>query len=224
MITVAGTIVAVLAIVGVVALVAGGDDDGGKKSASPSASAGTCVYNKTSEPASKDSKGLPPKKPDHDDRTATISFNRGAVKVSLFGSKAPCAVNSFIHLAEAKYFDGTSCHRITDSGVVQCGDPTGSGSGGPGYQFAEENLPTQATGAPYPTGTLAMAKSSLPGSSGSQFFIVTKDNTFDGPNYTVFGQVLSGLDVLEKVIAGGSEPAGDGKPKLALTIKQVDIT
>ena len=139
----------------------------------------------------------------------------------MLGSKAPCAVANFIHMAQAAYYDNTPCHRITDSGVVQCGDPTGQGTGGPGYQFMEENLPTGATGAPYPRGTLAMAKSSAPGSSGSQFFIVTKDNTFDGPNYTVFGTVLSGLDVLEKVIAGGSVPAGDGKPKLPLTITKI---
>jgi peptidyl-prolyl cis-trans isomerase B (cyclophilin B) len=216
-ITIAATIVGVLVLVGGAALLTKGGDD--KKSNA----ANSCTYNKTSQPASKDAGGLPDAKPDRQDHTATIETNRGPVKVSLLGSKAPCAVNSFIHLAKASFYDGTSCHRITEGGVVQCGDPTGEGAGGPGYQFMEENLPTDATGAPYPKGTLAMAKSSAPGSSGSQFFMVTQDNTFDGPNYTVFGKVLSGLDVLEKVVAGGSEPAGDGKPKLALTITKIDI-
>jgi peptidyl-prolyl cis-trans isomerase B (cyclophilin B) len=218
-ITIAATIVGVLVLVGGAALLTkGGDDD--KKTTN---AANSCTYNKTSQPASKDAGGLPDAKPDRTDHTATIETNRGPVKVSLLGSKAPCAVNSFIHLAKASFYNGTACHRITDGGVVQCGDPTGEGAGGPGYQFMEENLPTDATGAPYPKGTLAMAKSSAPGSSGSQFFMVTQDNTFDGPNYTVFGKVLSGLDVLEKVVAGGSEPAGDGKPKLTLTITKIDI-
>jgi peptidyl-prolyl cis-trans isomerase B (cyclophilin B) len=229
MLAIAGTVAAVLLAVGAIAIFTGGGEDKVSTTTQPtgttSGSSGGCVYNKTpDQPASKNSKGLPPANPAHTDRTATIETNRGTVKVSLLGSKAPCAVNSFIHLAQASFYDGTSCHRITDSGVVQCGDPTGTGSGGPGYQFLEENLPTAATGAPYPTGTLAMAKSSAPGSSGSQFFIVTKDNTFDGPNYTIFGKVLSGLDVLEKVVAGGSVPAGDGKPQLSLVLKKITIS
>ncbi|MFI5100717.1 MAG: peptidylprolyl isomerase, partial [Actinomycetes bacterium] len=89
--------------------------------------------------------------------TAKLSLNGKPVTISLLRSKAPCTVNSFAHLAQAKYFDKTPCHRLTTGAlaVLQCGDPSGTGSGGPGYTFADENL----TGATYPAGTVAMANS-----------------------------------------------------------------
>ena len=129
---------------------------GGTPTASPKP--GECAYNKAQEQG-KDV-GLPPatgfdKKP----RTATIKLNRGSVVAEMFSDKAPCTVSSLGHLAAKKYFDGTKCHRLTTEGlfVLQCGDPTGTGSGGPGYQFAEENL----EGATYPAGTLAMASAAV---------------------------------------------------------------
>lgn len=193
-------------------------------SASPSASGppGACAYAK-SGPASKDSKGLPPSAPDRRDRTATVRTSAGTLAVTLLGTKAPCTVGSFAHLAKAGYFDGTSCHRLTTSGiyVLQCGDPTGSGTGGPGYQFADENL----TGAAYPAGTLAMANAG-PGTNGSQFFVVYKDTRLP-PNYTPFGRITSGLADVQKVAAAGDDSAngpGDGHPKTKVTLQAVAVS
>ncbi len=147
--------------------------------------------------------------------TATMTTDQGVVAWTLATDKAPCASGSFVSLAAQKFFDGTPCHRLTTEGifVLQCGDPTGTGSGGPGYQYAEENL----TGATYARGTIAMAKSSAAGSTGSQFFLVYKDSPLP-PQYTPVGTITAGLDVLDKVAAGGSEPTGDGKPKIVVNI------
>ena len=139
--------------------------------------------------------------------------------------KAPCTTNSFRHLAEAKYFDGTSCHRLTTNNifVLQCGDPTGTGSGGPGYQFGEENVPADGE-KNYPAGTVAMANAGS-GTNGSQFFLVYKDTTLP-PGYTIFGTITKGLDVVQKVADAGSDDSngdGDGKPKLPVTIETVTV-
>lgn len=149
---------------------------------------------------------------------ATIKTSCGDVVVDMLADKAPITVNSFNFLAGKKYFDGSPCHRMitgADS-ILQCGDPTGTGSGGPGYEIKDENLP--AAGADgstvYPAGTLAMANGGA-NTGGSQFFFVIKDSPF-GPNYTVFGKVTKGLDVLEKILAlgeDGTSSAGGGAPK-----------
>ena len=143
----------------------------------------------------------------------------GQLSVQLDGVQAPCTVNSFLSLAEQGYFDGTDCHRLTTEGifVLQCGDPTGTGTGGPGYSFADE-LSGQET---YPAGTLAMANAG-PDTNGSQFFIVYADTPLP-PNYTVFGQVdPAGITaVAEAASAGTSTGAGDGPPKTPATIKGV---
>lgn len=222
------TVLASIAGLAVVAVAVGvawaaGDDDA-KDTLSTAASAtpgtGTCSYNSSGTP-SKKIKGTPP--------TADVSkaaaipvvldTNRGEIELSLNAAKAPCTVNSFTFLAKQKYFDSTSCHRLTTSGlfVLQCGDPSGTGGGGPGYQFADENL----TGATYPKGTVAMANAGK-GTNGSQFFLVYEDTQL-GPDYTPFGTITKGLDVLEKVAKAGSNPAGDGKPKLAVTLEKVTI-
>lgn len=150
--------------------------------------------------------------------SATIKTTCGEVVVDLLADKAPSTVNSFNFLASKKYFDGSPCHRMitgADS-ILQCGDPTGTGSGDPGYELKDENLPSAgADGSTvYPAGTLAMANGG-PNTGGSQFFFVVKDSPF-GPNYTVFGKVTKGLDVLEKILAlgeDGSSSAGGGAPK-----------
>ena len=148
-----------------------------------------------------------------------MTTDQGVVAWSLATEKAPCASGSFVSLAAQKFFDGTPCHRLTTEGifVLQCGDPTGTGSGGPGYQYAEENL----TGATYPRGTIAMAKSSAAGSTGSQFFLVYKDSSLP-PQYTPVGTITAGLDVLDKVAAGGATPAdattGNTAPKIKVNI------
>jgi peptidyl-prolyl cis-trans isomerase B (cyclophilin B) len=153
--------------------------------------------------------------------TATITLNGKPVTVELLRSKAPCTVNSFAHLAAAKYFDGTTCHRLTSGGlsVLQCGDPSGTGSGGPGYTFADENL----TGATYPAGTLAMANSG-PDTNGSQFFLVYKDSLTLPPAYTPFGKVTAGMDVLQAIAAKGVSGGGtDGAPAEPVTVNSIRV-
>jgi peptidyl-prolyl cis-trans isomerase B (cyclophilin B) len=160
--------------------------------------------------------------------TVTIASSIGPIGVRL-DPKAPCTANSFAFLAGKKYFDGTSCHRLTTKGlyVLQCGDPTGTGSGGPGYQFASENLPT-GEASPYPAGTLAMANSGTPDSNGSQFFIVYQDRSQLGPDYTVFGTVTLGLDAIRKAAAAGHDGAydpspGGGHPKSKVVLNTVTV-
>jgi peptidyl-prolyl cis-trans isomerase B (cyclophilin B) len=152
--------------------------------------------------------------------TATITLNGKPVTVELLRSKAPCTVNSFAHLANAKWFDATTCHRMTsgDLSVLQCGDPTGTGSGGPGYSFNDENL----TGATYPAGTLAMANSG-PDTNGSQFFLVYKDSSLP-PAYTPFGKVTGGMDVLQAIAAKGISGGGtDGAPAQTVTVTSIRV-
>ena len=167
--------------------------------------------------------GLPPAKTSiKGSYQATITTNRGTIVIDLLNSKAPCTVHSFSYLADHGYFAKTPCHRLTTSGiyVLQCGDPTGTGSGGPGYKFADENL----TGAKYPADTVAMANAG-PDTNGSQFFMVYKDSTL-GPSYTPFGTIVSGLGVLEAIAKAGSDNSngpGDGHPKEKVTIESVTI-
>ena len=200
-------------------------------SPTPSPSASTagagCTYTKAGE-ASKDV-GLPPydatkaasyRKP----FTATLKTDQGDIVIDMAADKAPCTTNSFRHLAESKYFDGTSCHRLTTDNifVLQCGDPTGSGSGGPGYQYGVENAPADGV---YPAGTVAMARTSDPGSNGSQFFLVYEDTELPDPDgYTIFGTITEGLDVVQKVADAGVEGGGgDGAPAQKVTIESVTV-
>jgi peptidyl-prolyl cis-trans isomerase B (cyclophilin B) len=183
---------------------------------------GKCVYTTSGTAARKVS--TPPATPDTKATyTATVTTNRGTVVIRL-NNKAPCTVNSFVSLAGQKFFNNTPCPRLVTSGifVLQCGDPTGTGSGGPGYVFYTENL----TGAAYPTGTVAMANSGAPDSNGSQFFLVYK-NTPLPAQYTPFGTITSGLNVLTAIAAKGddnSNPAGGGKPKESVQIESVTIS
>ncbi len=197
---------------------------------SPSSSdaAGGCTYSKAGA-ASKDV-GLPTYDPA---KAATytkpfsvdLATSQGDITIQMAAAKAPCTTNSFKHLAESKYFDGTDCHRLTTNNifVLQCGDPTASGSGGPGYQFGEENLPAEGENN-YPAGTVAMANAGS-GTNGSQFFLVYKDTTLPA-NYTIFGTITKGLDVVQKVADAGSDDSngtGDGKPTLPITIKTATV-
>jgi peptidyl-prolyl cis-trans isomerase B (cyclophilin B) len=155
--------------------------------------------------------------------TATLETNLGAIGIQLYADRAPCTVNSFVHLSRDDFYSDTPCHRLTTEGlwVLQCGDPGGTGTGTPGYQFGEENLPT--TLPPYPRGTLAMANAG-PGTNGSQFFIVYKDSDIP-PDYSVFGQVTSGLDLLDRIAAAGTTTGGaDGAPKLAVRITEIRVS
>ena len=214
-------------------------------SASPTATATAvaepahhCSYTTATPVAKKVS--LPPAAPDYTaSYQATISTNLGKITFNLLNSKATCTVNSFIHLAEAGYFNNTQCHRLLTSGiyVLQCGDPYATasaklscstsskiGTGTPGYDFASENL----TGAKYPTGTVAMANEGTATSNGSQFFIVFKDSTSGlTASYTPFATVSSGLGIVQNVAKDGYScqyaQAGGGVPKKKVIIDSVTI-
>ena len=152
---------------------------------------------------------------------ATITTNRGTIVIDLLNANAPCTVNSFAFLAGQKYFNNTPCHRLTTSNiyVLQCGDPTGTGTGGPGYEFGSENL----TGATYPASTVAMANSGSPNTNGSQFFLVYKDTVLP-PSYTPFGTIVNGLSVIQAIAkAGTGNGTGDGPPKEKVTIESITI-
>lgn len=141
--------------------------------------------------------------------TATLETTCGTVTIALDAAAAPRTVNSFAFLAGEGYFDHTRCHRLTTQGifVLQCGDPTATGMGGPGYKFSDENL----AGAVYPAGTVAMANAG-PGTNGSQFFLVYRDTQLP-PNYTPFGTITEGLDAINNVANAGVAGGGaDGTP------------
>ena len=151
----------------------------------------------------------------------SVETNKGDIGLTLDAASAPCTVNSFTSLTSQGYYDDTPCHRLTAGGlsVLQCGDPSGSGSGGPGYSYADE----LSGGETYPAGTLAMANSG-PNTNGSQFFMVYSDSQLP-PSYTVFGQLSpEGLAVVEKVGAAGDRTgAGDGPPKLPVVIRSATV-
>ena len=153
--------------------------------------------------------------------TARIVTNCGRIVAKLDGKDAPHTVNSFAFLAGKHFFDNTKCHRLTTSGifVLQCGDPTGGGTGGPGYTIPDENL----EGATYPAGTLAMANTGQPHTGGSQFFFVYADTRLP-PQYTPFGTVTRGLDVLKAIAKAGSNPPGDGAPVDPVVIESFTVT
>jgi cyclophilin family peptidyl-prolyl cis-trans isomerase len=153
--------------------------------------------------------------------TAQIETNMGPLTVELYPDKAPLAVNSFVTLARYHYFDGISCHRIIPQFVAQCGDPTGTGSGGPGYEFRDE-LPEEGA---YQIGSLAMANSG-PDTNGSQFFIITGPNGVAlPPNYTLFGMVTEGLDTTVPKLDAAGNPQDNGVPPLQpVTIESITIT
>jgi peptidyl-prolyl cis-trans isomerase B (cyclophilin B) len=149
--------------------------------------------------------------------------NQGVITVKMLTTAAPCTTWSFRFLASHGYFNGTHCHRLTVQGiyVLQCGDPTGTGAGGPGYSFNDENL----AGATYPAGTVAMANAG-PDTNGSQFFFVWKDTTL-APNYTPFGTVIGGMNVLQKIAAAGDDSQngpGDGYPNLYTQFFDVQVS
>lgn len=195
-----------------------------------------CQYSASADKASKPVK--PPRAgkvpTDPAKISVSMSTNQGNIGLELDNAKSPCTVNSFASLAQQGFFNGTPCHRLTTAAalsVLQCGDPTGLGSGGPGYQFADEYPTTQyppddaqlAKPVVYPRGTLAMANAG-PGTNGSQFFLVYKDSQLP-PNYTVFGTIdPTGLATLDKVAAAGVQGGQqDGKPAQDVQVKSVQL-
>ncbi|HQR28493.1 MAG TPA: peptidylprolyl isomerase [Nocardioides sp.] len=153
----------------------------------------------------------------------TIQTTQGDLHATLDADAAPCTVNSFLSLAEQGYYDDTPCHRLTTGGfyILQCGDPTGTGTGGPGYRFADELSGSER----YPAGTLAMANNGAD-TNGSQFFVVYGDTPI-GPQYTVFGRVddaaVRTLTTIARAGTDNSFGPGDGHPKKAVTITSVTV-
>lgn len=220
----------VLFVLPLLALTAACGDD---STETPKADSAQCSY--TEEGTAAKEADLPPGDPEKDAPEAvTIATDRGDVKVSLDADKAPCTVNSFLSLAKQGFFDGTKCHRLTNAGlfVLQCGDPTATGTGGPGYSFADELVandprlqPCQADAASgqeictYTAGTLAMANSG-PDTNGSQFFLVYQDSPLPSA-YTVFGRMsAAGVKVVSEIAKQGTAPDGVA-PKQPVTITSV---
>ncbi|MET9115530.1 peptidylprolyl isomerase [Streptomyces longwoodensis] len=159
--------------------------------------------------------------------TMTLDTTCGAIDVALKASAAPHTVNSFAFLAGKGYFDHTKCHRLTTNGiyVLQCGDPTGSGSGGPGYTLPDENLKDASLkNNTYPAGTIAMANTGQPHTGGSQFFLVYQASQLP-PSYTPFGTVsAAGMKVLKKIAAAGENTGGgDGAPNATVVIDKATV-
>ncbi|WP_424448262.1 peptidylprolyl isomerase [Microbacterium arborescens] len=152
---------------------------------------------------------------------AVLQTSVGDIPMTLDADRTPCTVGSFASLAEQGYYDDSPCHRLTTSGifVLQCGDPSGTGRGGPGYSYADE-LDDSET---YPAGTVAMANAGA-NTNGSQFFLVYEDSPLP-PAYTVFGQLdEAGLAVVREVAAAGAQGgAADGAPATEVTITGVSL-
>lgn len=230
----------VLIVVG--AVWAFGGFSGEKK---PEAAPDTCIW--TPQNASANDKlkdvGTPPTKdlPTSGTADMMVSTNQGVVNVALDVAKAPCATASFTYLANQGFYGNTECHQLLagDTGVyaLRCGDPSGTGTGGPTYTFYDENVPSAPTPDPsasasaaaekplYAKGTVAMA-TDTPGANGSQFFIFYQDSRPD-QQYSVVGTVSSGLDVVEKIAKAGTVDNGSGaktKPKLGVKIQNLTVT
>lgn len=218
------------------------------KDKNPPQGSGKCAWNSTEGSQNVKDVGRPPTGDIQASgvETMTITTNQGVIKAVIDTAKVPCTAASFKFLSSKGYFDNTSCHRLTTDGgyVLQCGDPSGTGSGGPGYRFADENLPQPAPSAStdpsaspsasaaagpalYTRGMLAMANSG-DDTNGSQFFIVYKDSPVFQAKYTILGTVTEGLEVVDKiaesgVAEGGSSPT-DGKPKVEVKVQSLTLS
>ncbi|MFD1049008.1 peptidylprolyl isomerase [Kibdelosporangium lantanae] len=204
----------------------------------PRTTHGPCGYTQTPDDPAVRPVGLPPdprRTPDRGTVRVDVRTDQGPITLTLDRTKAPCTVQSFIHLAEHGFYNRTICHRLTTYPtlkVLQCGDPSGTGEGGPGYKYKDElpvglpPAPTDPTGERkvYARGVLAMANAG-PDTNGSQFFLVYANSALR-PNYTIFGSVGdAGLSTLDKVAAGGVAPPDttDGKPALPVDIEKVRV-
>ncbi|WP_433787935.1 peptidylprolyl isomerase [Actinomycetospora sp. CA-101289] len=229
LISVVGVVALVAVAVGIYFVVSAPDEP------DPVAAPATCQYN-PSEAAAKPNTPPDANPPTTGTVDVALQTSQGAIPLTLDRASAPCAVNAVVSLAQQGFYDDTPCPRlVTSQGlqVLQCGDPTGSGAGGPGYQYAEE--PPQGL-APYPgaegqastysRGLVAMAKSSQPGSTGSQFFLVYGDSALP-PEYSVIGRIgTEGLTVLDRIGAGGddgSNQAGGGAPRIPVQIQRAVV-
>ena len=186
-------VVGVVAIVVVLAYAGGFIGGGGKTLAPPNA---TPLAN-------------PPAAPAGDGTTATITTDLGTIVIELYTDSAPVATQNFINLADAGYYDGVVFHRLVPDFMIQGGDPEGTGRGGPGYMIRDEPIVGD-----YNRGVVAMARTAAPNSQGSQFFIIVKDSPFlEGGGYTIFGNVVSGMEVVDQLVllpTANNEPGGRG--------------
>ncbi len=157
--------------------------------------------------------------------TAVMVTNCGPITFELNGAAAPQAVASFLLLGEGDFWSDSPCHRLVDGGihVLQCGDPTGTGRGGPGYTFGIENAPADGL---YPRGSIAMARTNDPNSNGSQYFIVFADTMLptDTGGYSIFGTVTDGMDIVDYIAAAGVDGGGvEGMPAQPISILDVEL-
>ncbi|MET7364890.1 peptidylprolyl isomerase [Streptomyces sp. NPDC005566] len=219
--------VAVVAVIGAGAYVSRDGDDtkdsaDAAASASPSASP-SASESKAPEPAMKIDKKAK--------YSMSLKTSQGDIAIAMDAAKTPHTTNSFKALADKGYFDNTKCHRLTTEGifVLQCGDPKGDGTGGPGYTIPDENLTALGKAGDdgavtYPAGTVAMANTGQPGTGGSQFFLVYKDTKLP-PSYTPFGTMDdAGLKAVKKIAAAGvTGGAADGAPKKAVTVEKATV-
>jgi len=225
---VAGGVVAVLALgLGAVAVVSL-TRDGGQPAAAPTDGSAPVQAPLATYPPRTGNGGVVPDVALAEDRswTGTISTSAGDVGIELDGQAAPQAVANFVTLAAEGYFDDTICHRLVPEGiyVLQCGDPTATGTGGPGYSWGPvENAPADDV---YPAGTIAMARIGGDAESmGSQFFLVYEDSQIPSDaagGYTVFGHITSGLDVVKAIADAGTQD-GSERPVTDVTIEGVEI-
>lgn len=150
--------------------------------------------------------------------TAVMKTSEGSITIKLNAKETPVTVNNFVTLAKKKFYNDTIFHRVIKGFMIQGGDPEGTGRGGPGYKFDDEKFEGD-----YTRGTVAMANAG-PNTNGSQFFIMHKDNNLP-KNYTIFGKVTKGLDVVDKIAEGAVEAGGEGStPKKPVTVEKVTIT
>jgi peptidyl-prolyl cis-trans isomerase B (cyclophilin B) len=244
-----GAVVLVLAVVGAI-WAAGGFKPTPKKP-------DDCAWTALDTSVNTDAKdvGMPPTRdiPQSGSKYLQITTSQGVISAVLDLAKAPCTVASMSYLASKNFFDNTKCGRLVTTGtfLLQCGDPSATGKGGPAYRFKTEWVPPAATPSSEPAaspsaspappantysrGMLAMYNEQSPDSNGSQFFIVYKDSPLPA-SYTVFGTVVGGLDVVDKIAAGGSDGAfdqpdasgapgiGGGHPKIETVIQTFTIT
>ena len=157
-------------------------------------------------------------------KTLTLRTNCGDVVIAL-DPKAPFTITQITALAKAGYYNKTLCHReaVTGFEMLQCGDPTAQGAGGPGFTYGDENLPIGKT-LTYPEGTVAMANTGQPASNGSQFFLVFGDSPVLGPSYTIWGKITKGLDILKFIASKGvTDPSGIGTPKIKVAIESTIV-
>ena len=207
-----------LTLLTVLALAGCGSDGSDTATDTSSGTTVSCDY-PTGGQAAKEVDPPPSDAPAEGTVDVTLTTSAGDIPIAMDAAATPCAVNSFASLSEQGYFDDTPCHRLTTDGifVLQCGDPSGTGTGGPGYSFDDE-LSGQET---YPAGTVAMANAG-PNTNGSQFFLVYQDTELPA-SYDVIGQMDdAGIEVVQQIAAQGTADGGpDGAPKETVTIESV---